>query len=121
MELIEQLGREVEAAWRKQNFNEDQLPAIAGEALRKADITSRLSAWDVIEWAFGEAELPPQRDPHASFGDPPITVFVGPRFYIDVYFWLEGTTAVHQHTFCGAFQVLMGSSIHSWYEFEPRE
>ena len=62
--------------------------------------------------------LPRQKDVYANFGDPPITVFAGPRFYIDVYFWFDGTTEIHQHAFCGAFQVLLGSSIHSWYEFE---
>jgi hypothetical protein len=57
----------------------------------------------------------------ANFGNPPITLYSGPRFHIDVYFWLDGTTSVHQHAFCGAFQVLMGSSIHSHYSFHPRQ
>ena len=121
MELFEKLGAEVEEAWREQNYNEDLFPAIAAEALRRADLPSKLSAWDVITWALEESELPPQKDPTANFGDPPITIFVSPRFYIDVYFWLDGTTAVHQHGFCGAFQVLLGSSIHSWYEFDRKE
>jgi len=56
-----------------------------------------------------------------KFGDPPITLYNSPRFHVDVYFWLEGTTAIHQHGFCGAFQVLHGSSLHSWYDFERRE
>lgn len=42
-------------------------------------------------------------------------------FYIDVYYWLDGTTSTHQHAFCGAFQVLLGSSIHSQYGFENRQ
>ena len=97
------------------------LPAIAADALRRADLPSKLTAWDVVEWALKQEELPPQRDLHGNFADPPITIYSGPRFHIDVYFWFEGTTAIHQHAFCGAFQVLLGSSIHSWYEFErPR-
>jgi hypothetical protein len=75
----------------------------------------------VVEWTLAQSELPRQKDPHGRFGEPPITLFVAPRFHIDVYFWLEGTTTVHQHGFCGAFQVLLGSSIHSWYEFEKRD
>jgi hypothetical protein len=68
--------------------------------------------------ALGEYELPRQRDLHANFGDPPVTVFSAPRFHIDVYFWFNGTTSIHQHSFCGAFQVMHGSSIHSTYEFD---
>lgn len=121
MEIFRKLGEQVEGAWREKNYHEDLFPAIAAEALKAADIPSQISAWDVIEWTLRETELPPQKDPHGNFGDPPITIFVAPRFYVDVYFWLEGTTAVHQHSFCGAFQVLMGSSIHSWYDFERTE
>jgi len=121
MELFHKLGAEVEETWRAQNYNEEVFPAIASEALRRADLPSKISAWEVIEWTLGETELPPQKDPAARFGNPPITLFVSPRFYIDVYFWLDGTTAVHQHGFAGAFQVLLGSSIHSWYEFDRTE
>ena len=121
MELFQQLGTEIDALWLDKNYNEELLPAIAADALRRADLPSKQTAWDVVEWALKQRELPTQRDLHGNFGDPPITIFSGPRFHIDLYFWFEGTTAIHQHGFCGAFQVLLGSSIHSWYEFETRE
>ena len=121
MESFEQLGRSIEDAWRALDYNEEAFPALAGEALAGADLPSKVSGWDVLEWTLGQTELPRQKDVQGNFGDPPITVFTAPRFYIDVYFWFEGTTAIHQHAFCGAFQVLMGSSIHSWYEFDRRE
>ncbi|MGH7784862.1 MAG: hypothetical protein ACREO5_13600, partial [Candidatus Binatia bacterium] len=81
----------------------------------------KVSAWEIVEWTLRQSELPRQKDPQGRFGEPPITIFVAPRFYIDAYIWLEGTTAIHQHSFCGAFQVLLGSSIHSWYDFDVRE
>lgn len=121
MEFFQQLGAEIEALWLDENYNEEMLPTIAAEALRRADLSSKLTAWDVVEWALKQKELPPQRDLHGNFADPPITIYSAPRFHIDVYFWFEGTTAIHQHAFCGAFQVLMGSSIHSWYAFDCRE
>src|ERR1051325_7448174 len=113
MQLFNQLGAEVEGIWRRKNYNEDEFPAIAADALKRADLPSKLSAWDVLDWSLEQTELPRQRDIHGNFGDPPITVFSAPRFYIDVYFWFKGTTATHQHGFCGAFQVMDGSSIHS--------
>lgn len=121
MELFQQLGAEIEETWRGKNYNEDDFPAIAVDALKAARLPEKVSAWDVVEWSLGQTELPPQRDLPGNFGDPPVTIYSGPRFHIDIYFWFEGTTAIHQHGFCGAFQVLLGSSIHSWYEFEPRE
>jgi hypothetical protein len=121
MELFQKLGAEIESAWREENYNEDVFPDLAAAALIRADLPSKLSAWEVIEWTINQSELPPQKDPGGTFGDPPITLFVAPRFYIDVYFWLDGTTQIHQHGFCGAFQVLLGSSIHSWYEFDRTE
>src|SRR4030095_11070923 len=54
-------------------------------------------------------------------GDPPITLFSGPRFYIDIYFWLDGMTSIHQHSFAGAFHVILGSSLHSQYGFELKQ
>jgi hypothetical protein len=121
MELFNKLGADVEYLWRDKNYDESLFPAIAGKALREANLPEKLSAWEVIEWTLNETNLPDQRDLHAGFGDPPITLYNSSRFHVDVYFWLEGTTAVHQHGFCGAFQVLLGSSIHSWYDFDLQE
>ncbi|MDQ3040814.1 MAG: hypothetical protein M3R11_00350 [Acidobacteriota bacterium] len=121
MELFQTLGAQVEQTWRDVNYDESVFPAIAAEALDAANLPGKVSAWEIIEWTLGQTVLPEQRDIRGSFGDPPITLYNSPRFHIDVYFWLEGTTAIHQHAFCGAFQVMHGSSIHSHYEFELRE
>lgn len=121
MELFKNLGAEIETVWRDKNYDESVFPSIASDALDKAGLPGKVSAWEVIKWALGETVLPEQRDVNGNFGDPPITVYNSPRFHVDVYFWLQGTTALHQHAFCGAFQVLHGSSIHSHYEFASRE
>ncbi|MEP6944401.1 MAG: hypothetical protein ABJA02_00670 [Acidobacteriota bacterium] len=118
MDIFNRIGDEIESLWRDRNYDEAAFPALAADALRRADIPSQTNVWDVAEWAIGEMELPRQRDLHARFGDPPVTIYSAPRFHIDVYFWFNGTTSIHQHAFCGAFQVLHGSSIHSWYDFE---
>ncbi|MCW5961320.1 MAG: hypothetical protein KIS76_14240 [Pyrinomonadaceae bacterium] len=121
MEQFEKIGEQIETAWRDQNYAEDKFPDIAAEALSHAGLPEKITAWEVVEWTLAQTQLPDQRDLRGNFGDPPITLFNAPRFHIDVYFWLQGTTAIHQHAFCGAFQVLHGSSIHSWYEFSVDE
>ncbi|MGH9948078.1 MAG: hypothetical protein ACRD6X_12880 [Pyrinomonadaceae bacterium] len=121
MEVFSQLGEKIEKAWRDVDFDEERLPAIAAEHLRGEDLPSKVTAWEVLEWSLAQTQIPRQKNPNSNFGDPPITLYAASKFYIDVYFWFEGTTSIHQHGFCGAFQVLHGSSIHSWYEFEPRE
>ncbi len=118
MEIFDRIGQEIEDVWRGENYDEALLPSISADALRRAEIPSKTTVWEMVEWALSERELPRQRDLHANFGDPPVTVFSAPRFHIDVYFWFNGTTSIHQHSFCGAFQVMHGSSIHSWYEFD---
>lgn len=118
MKEFAELGALVEQRWREQNYDETVFPEIAATALKKANLPSKISAWDVTEWAMRQTHLPEQQDLHASFGEPPITLFNSSRFHIDIYFWLSSTTAIHQHGFCGAFQVLLGGSLHCHYDFE---
>jgi hypothetical protein len=118
MEEYEKLGELVENRWKAQNYSEQAFPDIAAQALVEAELPSRVDPWDIIRWVHNAATLPEQQDVEGRFGNPPITLFRGPRFYIDVYFWLDGTTSIHQHSFCGAFQVMLGSSIHSRYSFQ---
>lgn len=113
------LGEAVETAWRQRDYDESALPEIAARLLAEHDLPSQFEPWDVLRWALAQDELIRQEDPGANFGEPPVTVYQGARFHIDVYFWFTSTTSVHQHGFSGAFQVFAGSSIHSWYEFEP--
>jgi hypothetical protein len=115
------LGEQLEADWRAADYDEGVFPSLAADGLRSAGLHEKYSAWQVLEWTLGQTELPKQRDVSGRFGDPPITIFSGPRFHIDVYFWFHGTTSTHQHGFCGAFQVMHGSSIHSWYEFDLKD
>lgn len=118
MEDFQKLGELIEDRWRRENYSEQLFPEIAATALAESDLPSRVDPWEIIRWVQTQRSLPEQKDVEGRFGDPPITLFVGPRFYIDVYYWLDGTTSIHQHSFTGAFQVLLGSSIHSHYQFK---
>ncbi len=119
-ESIKALGSAVEDRWRAANYDEARLPDIAAEALTVAALHDAFSSLDILRWTLQQRSLPKQFDPRGNFGDPPITLFAAARFHIDVYFWFEGTTAIHHHSFCGAFQVLQGSSLHSVYDFEEQ-
>jgi hypothetical protein len=121
MELFHDLGSRIEQRWKDHNYDEAVFPALAAEALAEASLDKLVSPWDIVRWLNSTTELPSQQDVPGNFGNPPITLFSGPRFHIDIYFWLDGTTSIHQHGFCGAFQVLMGSSIHSQYNFHPKQ
>jgi len=117
MEDFQKLGAVVESRWKAENYSEQLFPEIAAQALRESDLPGRVDPWEIIRWVHAAGSLPQQYDVEGRFGNPPITLFSGPRFYIDVYYWLDGTTSIHQHAFTGAFQVLLGSSIHSRYSF----
>lgn len=121
MQFFQELGALIEGRWRDKNYAEDVFPQIAADALAETNPNQHVSPWEIIRWLNNAPVLPEQQDVEGRFGNPPITLHVGPRFYIDVYYWMDGTTSTHQHAFCGAFQVLLGSSIHSRYRFENRQ
>jgi len=121
IDLFNQFGDEIEQRWLAANYSEAEFPAIAKKALVEFDLPSKTTPWEAVEWALAVRELPTQRDLVARFAQPPVTLYNAPRFHVDIYFWFTSTTALHQHAFCGAFQVFEGSSIHSWYEFEREE
>lgn len=117
MKEFQELGALVEGRWKDENYNEQLFPDIAAQALIESDLPARVGPWEIIRWVHTTPALPEQHDVEGRFGNPPVTLFSGPRFYIDVYYWLDGTTSIHQHAFTGAFQVLLGSSVHSSYSF----
>lgn len=121
MKIFAELGKEIEKLWVDKNYDEEIFPSVAAKALNEANLPEKVTAWEVMDWTLEQTHLPEQKDLPGRFGDPPITLYNSPRFHIDTLFWLEGTTSIHQHAFCGAFQVLHGSSIHSRYEFDRKE
>jgi hypothetical protein len=116
--LFEELGALIERRWRDQNYAESVFSEIASQSLSDSNLCDRVDPWAIIRWVHSASTLPVQMDLQTKFGNPPITLYVGPRFYIDAYYWLDGTTTVHQHAFSGAFQVLHGSSVHAGYRFK---
>ena len=118
IDLLLELGPLVETRWRKNDYSEPLFPKIAAQALTETALHSQVDPWQVIRWLETVTQLPRQVDLEGKFGNPPITLYDGSRFHISVYFWMNGTTTIHQHAFAGAFQVFLGSSIHSRYTFK---
>lgn len=120
MEFFSHIGARVEQRWRARNFDERAFPEIATVVLAESSPAQHITYADVIDALLVGNALPPQPQ-ELSFGQPPITVYSHPRFYIEVLCWMDATTSIHQHAFSGAFHVLAGSSVHTRYEFHPRE
>lgn len=115
--LFERLGNRVETEWHAAMYDDRALPSIAERALVDDPPHLGVSPENILHWALGAGSLGLQPNAEFAFGEPPITVYSGRRFYIEVLFWFSGTTSIHQHSFDGAFTVLAGSSVHSTYDF----
>ncbi|SRR5579859_253860 len=120
MQFFTELGSQINAEWKIHNYDERSFPEVACRCLAQKSAHLNVDMREILTWAVREDALPYQADIDAKFGDPPLTVFIGRKFRIDILFWTEGTPSIHQHSFSGAFQVLRGSSIHSVWDFQPK-
>ncbi|MEA3208903.1 MAG: hypothetical protein QOE70_1960 [Chthoniobacter sp.] len=114
-----ELGRTVLARWKAQNFSLARFPEIAQGVLEERPPAKNVDLSPLVKEFLLNDEQPFQTQ--SGFGQPELVVHDDPRFYIQILFWLEGTTDIHQHKFSGAFHVLEGSSIHSRFDFENAE
>jgi hypothetical protein len=110
------LGRQVLAQWNKVNFSLEKFPSIARKALESRPPSKHVALPELMREYLLNDEQPLQS--MSGFGQPELIAYEHPRFYIQLLFWLDGTTDIHQHEFSGAFHVMHGSSIHAHYTFE---
>jgi len=110
------LGRTILERWKRANFSLDKFPEIARAALDERPPSKHVDLPAFMRDFLLSEEHPFQTD--SPFAEPEIVAYSHPRFYIQVLFWMDGTTAIHQHEFSGAFHVMRGSSISAHYEFE---
>jgi hypothetical protein len=121
MEIFQQMGLSLRNKWRAVNHDNLAFPALATQALEEFGTHTRLTPLALLEWAMDQEELPNQANLDSEFGQPPLTMFRDERFFIDAIFWRTSTTAIHQHSFSGAFQVMSGTCVHAEYAFQARE
>jgi len=114
-----ELGRTVLRRWKAERFDLARFPAIAQAALDERPPTTHVDvAAFVREFLLNDEQA---LQTQSGFGQPEIVAYYHPKFYVQVLFWMDGTTDIHQHAFSGAFHVLAGSSIHARYALANAE
>ena len=114
--FFKELGDNILQLWKRENFSLEKFPQIATAALVKQPPAKRVDLPALMRDFLLNEHHPAQTD--SPFGEPELVVYNHARFYIQLLFWMDGTTAIHQHAFSGAFHVMHGSSIHAHYSFE---
>jgi hypothetical protein len=114
--FFKELGETVLKLWKREKFSLAKFPQIAHEALEQQPPATQVDLFAFMRDFLLTENHPAQTD--SPFGEPEIIVYKHKRFYIQLLFWMDGTTAIHQHSFSGAFHVMHGSSIHAHYVFE---
>ncbi len=114
--FFNELGTAVLSSWKQENFSLDKFPEIARVALEMRPPAEHVDLSRFLHDFLVDDAQPSQTE--SGFGEPEIIVYENARFYIQLLFWMDGTTAIHQHEFSGAFHVMSGSSIHAQFEFE---
>ena len=117
--FFKELGRTVLERWKRENFSLVKFPKIARSALDESSPAEHVDLPTLMRDFLLSDEQPFQTD--SEFGEPELVAYSDPRFYIQLLFWMDGTTAIHQHEFSGAFHVMHGSSIHAHYEFDQAQ
>src|SRR5687767_12012816 len=103
--LFNRLGRRLAERWEGLNFDGRVFPDLAIEELLRMKPWDLMPASALVPWAMRERVWPYQVNIEATFGEPPLTLFWHPRFFIEALHWATGTPGVHQHGFSGAFAV----------------
>jgi len=118
MDYFRRLGAEVERRWLEVDRDDEAFPTIAQAALAALPPSEHFE-----REAFLDHELDPlaparrERAPLGVFGQPGATVYFGREFVIEVYFWVECISGVHDHPFKGIFTILEGESVHARYSW----
>ena len=118
LDRFRRFGERLDAAWSRKNFDEAAFPELALQALERAHLHEGFTPEALLRELLLSDPGFPQND--GTFGEPPIVVWRGRGWFIEVLYWLDATTDIHTHAFSGAFQVLSGSSIHTTWRFSRR-
>jgi hypothetical protein len=119
VDFFRALGRSILERWERARFDASAFPELAAAALGERPPSAHVDPMEIVRHVERSDALETQEGPEVDFGEPAITVFRCERFRIDVLFWVDGTTTIHEHAFSGAFHVMQGGSLESRYAFSP--
>lgn len=85
-----ELGQTVLTRWKQANFNLARFPEIATAALEDRPPSDHVDVGELIRSFLLDDRQPFQTQ--SGFGQPELVVYDDPRFYIQILFWLDGTT-----------------------------
>jgi hypothetical protein len=116
MDYFRRLGAALQDAWRDADRDEERFPDVAASVLDEAPPRDHFDREAFLRAAVDPHEPGLQQlAPTGTFGQPGLTMFHGDGFAIDVYYWIDSLSAIHNHPFCGVFTVLQGWSVHAVY------
>lgn len=114
--VIEQLVARIDSEWRRVGFAQADFPQISCEALSAVSPHALVDPVAILEsLAAGEARdhlVGEHRSPQV------VPLYAGPRFSLTLHLWQDHLQSPHSHAWCGAYQVLHGTSLHGSYSFE---
>jgi predicted metal-dependent enzyme (double-stranded beta helix superfamily) len=119
---VSELVKGMESGWLNSGGQLAELPKAAAAVLSQIGET-HFTALDFLSYVatVESSGLPLQSALSDHFGQPPIVLYASEDFFIQALTWMEGSTAIHQHGFSGAFKVIEGQSLHVSYEFDSLE
>lgn len=121
-DYFHKLGEHLETAWARAGRAEDDFSEVAAHALEARPPLEGLDLEALVDAILDSGNpAPAQLAPPGAFGQPGVTVYRGRDFLVEVYFWLQSLSAIHDHPFCGAFSILQGFSVHAVYDFAVTE
>ena len=112
------LAEDVALQWSAAGGTVEAFADIAVAALERSNLARTLTIDALCRYVANADTLPVQLDPASTFGEPPVTLAIADGFHIDAYLWVQPATAIHDHGFDGAFQVVDGVSLHSTFTFD---
>ena len=101
-------------------WDRDDDAHLADASTRALEDCRELLAFDpaeCLQWALDPGVVLPEQAWQFDFGQPAITVVRNADFRIDLLYWVENSTAVHDHITCGAFAAVLGDRLHGRYTF----
>ena len=117
---IQHLVRPLYEHYQAKNFDQEQFADLATRHLDEFSDYNVINSYDILLWLNNTHFSPKQFSESRRgyfFGEPPVTLFYCDHFILDVYFWVNSNTDIHDHSFSGAFKVIKGATIQNTFKF----